>query len=53
MGYFPVRYDSRVVIYKRKVYIRLATDSPKVSFQTLPPFKSESIFQKALFSKNK
>ena len=25
MGYFPVRYDSRVVIYKRKMFIRLAT----------------------------
>ena len=26
MGYFPVKYDSRVVIYKRKMFIRLATD---------------------------
>ena len=26
MGYFPVRYDSRVVIYKRKMFIRLATE---------------------------
>ena len=25
MGYFPVRYDSRVVIYERKMFIRLAT----------------------------
>ena len=25
MGYFPVRYDSRVVIYKLKLFIRLAT----------------------------
>ena len=25
MGYFPVRYDSRVVIYERKLFIRLAT----------------------------
>ena len=25
MGYFPVRYNSRVVIYKRKMFIRLAT----------------------------
>ena len=24
MGYFPVRYDSKVVIYKRKMFIRLA-----------------------------
>ena len=27
MGYFPVRYDSRVVIYDRKMFIRLATSS--------------------------
>ena len=26
MGYFPVRYDSRVVIYDRRGFIRLATD---------------------------
>ena len=25
MGYFPVRYDSRVVIYESKMFIRLAT----------------------------
>ena len=25
MGYFPVRYDSRVIIYERKMFIRLAT----------------------------
>ena len=25
MGYFPVRYDSRVVNYDRKKFIRLAT----------------------------
>ena len=25
MGYFPVRYDSRVVIYERKMFIRLVT----------------------------
>ena len=27
MGYFKVRYDSRVVIYDRKMFIRLATGS--------------------------
>ena len=27
MGYFPVRYDSRVVIYDRRGFIRLATGS--------------------------
>ena len=26
MGYFQVRYDSRVVNYERKMFIRLATD---------------------------
>ena len=26
MGYFQVRYDSRVVIYKCKMFIRLATE---------------------------
>ena len=26
MEYFLVRYDSRVVIYERKTFIRLATD---------------------------
>ena len=26
MGYFPVRYNSRVVIYERKMFIRLATE---------------------------
>ena len=26
MGYFPVRYDLRVVIYDRRGFIRLATD---------------------------
>ena len=25
MEYFPVRYDSRVVIYERRMFIRLAT----------------------------
>ena len=25
MGYFRVRYNSRVVIYERKMFIRLAT----------------------------
>ena len=25
MGYFPVRSDSRVIIYERKMFIRLAT----------------------------
>ena len=28
MGYFLFRYDSRVVIYERKMFIRLATGTP-------------------------
>ena len=32
MGYFPVTYDSRVVIYERKMFIRLATEK----FSELP-----------------
>ena len=27
MGYFKVRYDSRVVIYNRKMFIRLAIEN--------------------------
>ena len=27
MGYFQVRYDTIVVIYERKLFIRLATES--------------------------
>ena len=34
MGYFPIRYDFRVVIYKRKMFIRSATDLFKKSFTT-------------------
>ena len=26
MGYFPVMYDSGVIIYERKMFIRLASD---------------------------
>ena len=38
MGYFPVRYDSRVIIYERKMFIRLATgtESTKIIFSNLP-----------------
>ena len=37
MGYFQVRYDSRVVIYERKLFIRLATgfDAPTNEFLIL------------------
>ena len=33
MGYFPVRYDSRVVIYELKMFIRLATDCFNTSIE--------------------
>ena len=36
MGYFPVRYDSRVVIYDCKMFIRLAAvyDKPSKIYST-------------------
>ena len=37
MGYFPVRYDSRVVIYKHKMVIRLCTGL----FASLMPFRKQ------------
>ena len=30
MGYFQLRYDSRVVIYEHKMFIRLATEEDHV-----------------------
>ena len=36
MGYFQVRYASRVVIYEHKMFIRLATDVGIKSSQILP-----------------
>ena len=33
MGYFPVRCDSRVVIYERKMFITLATGHCEVATQ--------------------
>ena len=35
MGYFPVRYTSRVVIYERKMFIRLATRLPLHVFRCI------------------
>ena len=34
MGYFPVRYDSRVVIYEHKLFIRLATGHKRRNLQS-------------------
>ena len=63
MGYFPVMYDIRVVIYERKIFIRLATGvvaelaerlflfkkigQPRTLF-CLFPFFSNTILQKNL-----
>ena len=35
MGYFSVRYDSRVVIYKHKMFIRLATENQPINYHHL------------------
>ena len=34
MGYFQVRNDSRVVIYDRRAFIRLATDCHSIVFDS-------------------
>ena len=36
MGYFPVRYNSRVIIYERKMFIRLATGEYHNELYALP-----------------
>ena len=40
MGYFPVRYDSRVVIYEPKIFIRLATGHLSIVHQMMNKFGS-------------
>ena len=35
MGYFPVRYDSRVIIYDCKMFIRLAKGVPPNNKESL------------------
>ena len=35
MGCFQVRYDSRVVIYERKLFIRSATEEAKVRLSVI------------------
>ena len=42
MGYFPVRYDSRVIIYDRRGFIRLATGvaQVKITIGTQPGIAS-------------
>ena len=41
MGYFQVRYDSKVVIYDRRGFIRLATDDSNRA-QPLPILKDRN-----------
>ena len=48
MGYFPVRYDSRVVIYDRRGFIRLATGH-SVKSSVLTHFSKE-VLQKLKFT---
>ena len=40
MGYFPVRYDSRVVIYERKMFKRLATEWIRLHLHPAAPGSS-------------
>ena len=42
MGYFPVRYDSRVVIFERRMFIRLATGWASVNLSSSSSHVSES-----------
>ena len=47
MGYFPVRYDFKVVIYERKMFIRLATGLHEPLSASKPfflSFNSASLF---------
>ena len=60
MGYFPVRYNSRVVIYKHKMFIRLATGfdffkwaNPGLFFVYLQSFQTNiTIFTTNICEKN-
>ena len=45
MGYFSVRYDSRVVIYEHKMFIRLATGKKGQYDGVLIKVKSNVSFQ--------
>ena len=51
MGYFPVRYDSRVVIYDRRGFIRLATVRPDLPW-LLPSDKNGVAYLKVLGLEN-
>ena len=45
MEYFQVRYDSRVVIYERKLFIRLATVVNPIKTFTLIKYGSRVVIQ--------
>ena len=46
MGCFQVMYDSRVVIYERKLFIRLATEHFALIIHDLVRFNAECIESK-------
>ena len=48
MGYFPVRYDARVVIYERKLFIRLATGHTERGLQIHIRGILSTFFKKAI-----
>ena len=54
MGYFQVRYDSRVVIYDRRAFIRLATENTHRLGKLVSSFTSlnsaDSLHTKNIFS---
>ena len=43
MGYFPVKYNSRVVIFERKFFIRLATGNARLAISTLQQKRETSL----------
>ena len=49
MGYFQVRYDSRVVIYEHKMCIRLATDHCFCHFEKCLPVLFKGQLQRNIF----
>ena len=49
MRYFPVRYGSRVLIYERKMFIRLATDVATSSAASHLPLDLPVLFLRRRF----
>ena len=48
MGYFQVRYNSRVVNYDRRGFIRLATGHGYLSMVLIPSIESHYLLNNAL-----